>query len=886
MPYSKYFDNVKEAKRDQNNWYIGLCPFHQDDSPSFSYNPETGGWICFAGCGKGNIYSFIMRKRNVDFKGALKILGKKKIDQEITAKYEYVDENGVFLYRKDRIEPGRKGASKEFAFKNQRSGEPGEWKYGRGGPSVLYRLNELIKPDTIYVVEGEGKADLLHSWGLAATCLDNGASARWSARHIKVVTGKHIIILPDNDEPGHNYAIKLKSLLFDKVASIKIVELPGLQTKWDIVDWARIPGNDKEKLEELVISADTAKREEELIELSSFAEIEREELSNKYVVCDVTVSGETSESYHAVKTFNVTYCQRRDEGTCHNCTTDPIEIPAGAQEFIGSCMSTNAQMIGMLRSFCCPFGQRPTVEVKDQVTVKELFTHQLARPGEELFEKKVYLMSSESVRLGSYKAWGWIKTHPKNQSITFLINKIEHQEEDYISFKVDYKLLKNFAQIPWPSIISDISANVTRIYKRDEILLIILLTFFSPLRFMFNGELIRGWLLTCIIGDSGLGKTQTYTKLAEYTGIGDLFSCLTGSRTGLTYAMVDHPTKGWQVRVGKYPANTGKILAVDEMQHLETKDMMTLSKAMDEGFLQIDKVKSKGYPSKTRLIMLCNAHRDQVMDAYMFGCETLIDILPPTVIRRLDVAVFANASDIKDLSFLNKATTAKPAKITPKMLKNAIYFTWKLTPENISFPDKSVKHCLEQAESLSTKYGKAVNIPLVAPNDFRNTLARISTAFACLDMSINESGTLVIIKKCHVDYAVSLIETIYGAENCQLDEYAEIRRLQNEVADYSMVEKQFKNACKFEKSDKNFTRVIKAFRLSKHIRVKELADSLDCSKETIRRIISFLRKLNLVKMDPRRGYEKHPRFIKFLRRFLIENPNFLNIEEEEFDEMF
>jgi len=35
------------------------CPFHEDSDPSFSINSETGLWICFAGCGEGNLFKFV-----------------------------------------------------------------------------------------------------------------------------------------------------------------------------------------------------------------------------------------------------------------------------------------------------------------------------------------------------------------------------------------------------------------------------------------------------------------------------------------------------------------------------------------------------------------------------------------------------------------------------------------------------------------------------------------------------------------------------------------------------------------------------------------------------------------------------------------------------------
>lgn len=54
--------------------YFGLCPFHNEGTPSFSVSPEKQLYYCF-GCGAaGNVYSFIMQMENCDFIEALKRL--------------------------------------------------------------------------------------------------------------------------------------------------------------------------------------------------------------------------------------------------------------------------------------------------------------------------------------------------------------------------------------------------------------------------------------------------------------------------------------------------------------------------------------------------------------------------------------------------------------------------------------------------------------------------------------------------------------------------------------------------------------------------------------------------------------------------------------------
>lgn len=54
--------------------YFGLCPFHNEKSPSFSVSPNKQMYYCF-GCGAGgNVFTFIMEYENQTFPEAVKIL--------------------------------------------------------------------------------------------------------------------------------------------------------------------------------------------------------------------------------------------------------------------------------------------------------------------------------------------------------------------------------------------------------------------------------------------------------------------------------------------------------------------------------------------------------------------------------------------------------------------------------------------------------------------------------------------------------------------------------------------------------------------------------------------------------------------------------------------
>ena len=63
---------VKLTRRGSS--YFGLCPFHNEKSPSFSVSPGKQMYYCF-GCGAGgNVFTFLMEYENFTFVEALKFL--------------------------------------------------------------------------------------------------------------------------------------------------------------------------------------------------------------------------------------------------------------------------------------------------------------------------------------------------------------------------------------------------------------------------------------------------------------------------------------------------------------------------------------------------------------------------------------------------------------------------------------------------------------------------------------------------------------------------------------------------------------------------------------------------------------------------------------------
>ncbi|MDR0435645.1 MAG: DNA primase, partial [Propionibacteriaceae bacterium] len=60
-------------RRSGSDWQ-GLCPFHDEKTPSFHVTPARGLYYCF-GCGVGgNVFDFVMRHDNMTWVEAVQLL--------------------------------------------------------------------------------------------------------------------------------------------------------------------------------------------------------------------------------------------------------------------------------------------------------------------------------------------------------------------------------------------------------------------------------------------------------------------------------------------------------------------------------------------------------------------------------------------------------------------------------------------------------------------------------------------------------------------------------------------------------------------------------------------------------------------------------------------
>lgn len=115
-------DYVKLKKK--GSTYFGLCPFHNEKSPSFSVNGQRQIFHCF-GCGEGgNVFSFIMKYENFTFPEAVRYLAERsgvelpKVEYSSeerkrntlkTSLLEVNKESAMYFFRLLKSEKGRHG---------------------------------------------------------------------------------------------------------------------------------------------------------------------------------------------------------------------------------------------------------------------------------------------------------------------------------------------------------------------------------------------------------------------------------------------------------------------------------------------------------------------------------------------------------------------------------------------------------------------------------------------------------------------------------------------------------------------------------------------------------------------------------------------------------
>jgi AAA domain len=123
---------------------------------------------------------------------------------------------------------------------------PNGWAVGDPpGPLPLYRGDELPSAGTIYVTEGEKCADIMRDIGLPAVASAHGALSAKKSDWTPLAR-RDVVIPPDNDEAGEQYAADVTEILNGMGASVRVLKLPGLPAGGDVEQFDQNIGGEPE----------------------------------------------------------------------------------------------------------------------------------------------------------------------------------------------------------------------------------------------------------------------------------------------------------------------------------------------------------------------------------------------------------------------------------------------------------------------------------------------------------------------------------------------------------------------------------------------------------------------------------------------------------------
>jgi hypothetical protein len=155
------------------------------------------------------------------------------------ALHEYMDETGKILHWRIRLKNPISGEKwiRPMRYCEQNGYAIGEPEYPNGKP--LYNLLQLSsnQNSSVIICEGESCVDALKKIGVVATTSGSADSA--SKTDWKPLSGRTIIIWPDNDEPGLRYSQTVGFELLKLGCTVKQIDIEKLNLcpKGDVVDW-------------------------------------------------------------------------------------------------------------------------------------------------------------------------------------------------------------------------------------------------------------------------------------------------------------------------------------------------------------------------------------------------------------------------------------------------------------------------------------------------------------------------------------------------------------------------------------------------------------------------------------------------------------------------
>lgn len=316
-------------------------------------------------------------------------------------------------------------------------------------------------------------------------------------------------------------------------------------------------------------------------------------------------------------------------------------------------------------------------------------------------------------------------------------------------------------------IYDDLADNVTQIYGRQDLHLIIDLVYHSPLRFIYDGKLLKkAYPEVLICGDTRTGKTQCAEALQAHYGVGVCAGGESMSFAGLVGGL-QQLGKHWSCTWGVLPQNNRRLVIIDEAGGMPATDIAKMSSVRSQGIASITKIQSQSTEARTRMIWLANPRDSITVNEFSSGIDVVESLVSfPEDIARWDAIMIVSKNEIKFETMATRGRERLPHVFTTELCHDLVLWSWTREASEIEITKEAEDMCYELGMRMAEKY--CSDFTLVNDAEMRVKLIRLATALAARLYSTPDGKKLVVYKN-HIWYVYDLLNRIYDSPYFKYD---------------------------------------------------------------------------------------------------------------------
>lgn len=782
------------------------------------------------------------------------------------------------------------------------------------GHNRLYPEGAFDGGEEIHVVEGELKMIVHRAHGFNAITETGGAHG-WKDGWTEKFRDKRVRIWYDVDGSGRNGSKLLASRLATVAAEVRncLVPLdPEQFKKAGVEDWY-LQGATAADVQAVVdatelFAPDAELQDPALTDPNEYAvELGKASLAwyyHRQLVVPTIVSAKDIAPYVVPKVVGVR-CQRGAIDPCAACPVATEEagnswhVESDREELLEMLDVTRGRQAERLRSLIgIPQGQggcraHELITLESQNVEELRLVPQLGAAGgpggtptggEQTVVKAFYVGHGLETN-APYEVRGRVAADPEDQHSTLILREAKPNVDSLTTFNPtaeELEALKIFQPKAWTfegldekldDLYDDLEGNVTRIYHRRAMHLLMDLVWHSVLYLPINGEPKKGWLDALVIGDSGCGKSETFMRLLAHYGLGEWIDMKGASVAGLKGGLQENNNRWW-VTWGAIPLNDRRMVVLDEVKGCAEEVLQALTSMRSSGLAEVQKIERRRAWARTRLLWVSNPRSDRKVETYNHGILAIKELLGSLEdVRRFDAALVVASNEVTaaDIAASERANVGGTLRHPGDLCRRLILWCWSRSLDAVCIEPDAFELALQEATRQGARYSSG--IPLVEPSDHRLKLLRLAAALAGRTYSVESKdeargvedgqaeggmvGGRLVVRPCHVEYAAKFLDQLYESRFMGYAEYSKSHAAGETLGDRGGLRKLLLGLPFAKEALLGLSR-------SGEVRSSDFVDWCELDKDDARKVVSSLVRINALS---RHGhvYRKNGAFIEELR---------------------